>query len=103
MFTLPGGGNVVIDPTSSSIAGGAVNGNAGLAVVTPITSATDAHPIVPPEPLTGGYTLANLQLTAAFGENPYGRLAVGGNGQRATAGAAVDGISGRRQVCNSPK
>jgi len=91
VFTLPGGGNLVIDPTSSSVAGGAANGNAGLAVITPIASEADAQPIVPPQPLTGGYTLANLQLTAAFGENPYGRLAVGSNGQRASAGAEVDG------------
>jgi len=97
VFTLPGGGNLVIDPTSSSVAGGVVAGNAGLAVITPITSATDSQPIVPPEPLTGGYTLANLQLTAAFGENPYGRLAVGSNGQRASAGARVDGNAVRYQ------
>ena len=91
VFTLPGGGNIVIDPTSSSVAGGAAAGNAGLAVVTPIASTGDAQPVVPPQPLTGGYTLANLQLAAAFGENPYGRLAVGSNGNRATAGAEVDG------------
>lgn len=91
VFTLPGGGNLVIDPTSSSVAGGAANGNAGLAVITPIAGEADAQPVVPPQPLTGGYTLANLQLTAAFGENPYGRLAVGSNGQRAAAGAEVDG------------
>lgn len=97
VFTLPGGGNVVIDPTSSSVAGGAANGNAGLAVVTPITSTSDAQAIVPPQPLTGGYTLANLQLTAAFGENPYGRLAVGSNGNRATAGAKVDGSAVKYQ------
>jgi hypothetical protein len=97
VFTLPGGGNVVIDPTQSSVAGGAANGNAGLAVVTPIASETDAQPIVPPEPLTGGYTLANVELAAAFGENPYGRLAVGGNGQRASAGAEVDGDAVRYQ------
>ena len=97
VFTLPGGGNLVIDPTSSSVAGGAVNGNAGLAVITPIAGEADAQPVVPPQPLTGGYTLANLQLTAAFGENPYGRLAVGSNGQRATAGAEVDGNAVRYQ------
>ncbi len=97
LFTLPGGGNVVIDPTSSSIAGGAASGNAGLAVVTPIASTSDSQPIVPPQPLTGGYTLANLQLTAAFGENPYGRLAVGSNGNRANGGAKVDGSSVKYQ------
>ena len=91
VFTLPGGGNIVIDPTSSSVAGGAAAGNAGLAVVTPIASASDSQAVVPPQPLVGGYTLANLQLAAAFGENPYGRLAVGSNGNRATAGAEVDG------------
>jgi len=91
VFTLPGGGNIVIDPTSSSVAGGAAAGNAGLAVVTPIASASDTQAVVPPQPLVGGYTLANLQLAAAFGENPYGRLAVGSNGNRATAGAEVDG------------
>lgn len=97
VFTLPGGGNVVIDPTSSSVAGGAAAGNAGLAVVTPITSTSNSQPIVPPEPLTGGYTLANLQLTAAFGENPYGRLAVGSNGARASAGAQVNGSAVKYQ------
>jgi len=97
VFTLAGGGNVVIDPTSSSVASGAASGNAGLAVVTPIASATDSQPVVPPEPLTGGYTLANVQLAAAFGENPYARLAVGSNGQRATAGADVDGNAVRYQ------
>lgn len=91
VYTLPGGGNVVIDPTSASVAGGVAAGNAGLAVVTPIASETDSHPVVPPVPLTGGYTLANTTLAAAFGENPYGRLAVGGNGSRAAAGAQVDG------------
>jgi hypothetical protein len=91
VFTLAGGGNVVIDPTQSSVAGGVASGNAGLAVVTPIASATDSHAIVPPVPLTGGYTLANQTLEAAFGENPYGRLAVTNNGSRATAGAQVDG------------
>jgi len=97
ILTLPGGGNIVIDPSSSSVAGGAANGNAGLAVVTPIAAATDSQPIVPPEPLTGGYTLANVQLGAAFGENPYGRLAVGSNGARASAGSEVDGNAVRYQ------
>lgn len=91
VYTLPGGGNVVIDPTQSSVADGVANGNAGLAVVTPIASETDSHPVVPPVPLTGGYTLANQTLSAAFGENPYGRLAVAASGARATAGAQVDG------------
>lgn len=102
VFTLPGGGNVVIDPTSSSVAGGAASGNAGLAVVTPITSTSDSQPIVPPQPLTGSYTLANLQLTAAFGENPYGRLAVGSNGSRANAGAKVDGSAVKYQRFTPP-
>lgn len=97
VFTLPGGGNLVIDPTSSEVAGGAASGNAGLAVITPIASTGDSQPVVPPEPLTGGYTLANLQLAAAFGENPYGRLAVGSNGQRASTGAEVDGNAVRYQ------
>jgi hypothetical protein len=97
VYTLPGGGNIVIDPTSSSVAGGAANGNAGLAVVTPIASATDTQAVVPPQPLTGGYTLANTALGAAFGENPYGRLAVGSNGARATAGAEVDGSAVKYQ------
>lgn len=91
VYTLPGGGNIVVDPTSSSVAGGAASGNAGLAIVTPIASTSDTQAVVPPQPLTGGYTLANLALGAAFGENPYGRLAVGSNGARAAAGAEVDG------------
>ena len=91
VYTLPGGGNVVVDPTQASVANGVAAGNAGLAVVTPIASATDSHPVVPPAPLTGGYTLANQTLAAAFGENPYGRLAVTSSGARASAGAQVDG------------
>jgi hypothetical protein len=102
VLTLPGAGNVVIDPTSSSVAGGAANGKAGLAVVTPIASATDSQPVVPPQPLTGGYTLANLSLGAAFGENPYARLAVGSNGARAAAGAEVDGNAVKYQRFTPP-
>jgi len=54
IYTLAGGGNVVIDPTQASVANGVANGNAGLAVLTPIASETDSHPVVPPVPLTGG-------------------------------------------------
>jgi len=96
-YTIAAGGNVVVDPTQSSVAGGAANGSAGLAVVTPVASAGSTQAVVPPQPLTGGYTLANVELAAAFGENPYGRLAVGGNGQRAAAGSNVDGAAVRYQ------
>jgi hypothetical protein len=97
VYMIPAGGNVVVDPTQDGVAGGAANGSAGLAVVTPIASAGSTQAVVPPEPLTGGYTLANVELAAAFGENPYGRLAVGGNGQRAAAGSNVDGDAVRYQ------
>lgn len=95
-FTLPPAGNVVIDPTAASVAGGAVNGNAGLAVVTPVNAGT-TQAVVPPQPLTGSFTLANTTLSAAFGESALGRLAVGGSGARAAAGSAVNGSQVRYQ------
>lgn len=95
-FTVPPAGNVVIDPTSADVAGGAANGNAGLAVVTPVASGT-TQATVPPKPLTGGFTLANTTLAAAFGENAFGRLAVNGSGQHASAGATVNGSPVRYQ------
>ena len=97
---LVGGGNKVFDP--SQVAG--VNGNAGLVVVTPVRSAADPTPIVPPSPsndptgpLFGGYTLADLASNSAFGQNPLARLAVDASGNRASAGAVVDGTAVRYQ------
>ncbi len=90
---LDGAGATVIDPTTV----GGVSGNAGLVTVTPIVDAADHRPIVPPRPLVGGYTIANLALGAGFGQNPFGRLAVSrGPGTRpdiprAAPGAIVDG------------
>lgn len=81
--------NRVIDPTSDF--GGAANGNAGLAVFTPIQAFDDPTPVVPPEPIVGGFTLANTQLGSGFGENPFARLAVTSSGARAAPGATVDG------------
>jgi hypothetical protein len=89
VIELASAANRVIDPTSDF--GGVANGNAGLAVLTPVVSAADATPIVPPEPLVGGFTLANTQLGSGFGENPFARFAVTGSGARAEPGATVDG------------
>lgn len=99
--TIPARGNLpVIDPGDAARFPG-VKGTAGLVVVTPIVSATDPRPIVPPAPsldpaagsLFGGFTLANLDLGAAFGQNPLARLAVDASGARASAGSLVDGVS----------
>jgi hypothetical protein len=90
---VAGGGNLVIDPTSTSsgAAGGVANGKAGLAIVTPVAGPASSQPIVPPSPLTGNFTLANTTLGSAFGENALARLAVDGSGQHAAAGQNVDG------------
>lgn len=92
---LGAGGHLVIDP--SSFAGGAAAGNAGLAIVTPVVGGGSSTPVVPPEPLTGGYTLANTALASAFGENPFGRLAVTASGERAQPGSEVTGSPVRYQ------
>ncbi|MEK7649609.1 MAG: MopE-related protein [Patescibacteria group bacterium] len=94
-IVLEGGSNVVIDPTG--VDGGIVNGNAGLAVITPTRSETDIQPVVPPAPLMGNWTLANLDLASAFGENIFGRLAVRQSGERASAWSTVDGDAVRYQ------
>src|SRR5262245_26072532 len=91
VIELAAAANRVIDPTRDF--GGGANGNAGLAVLTPVTSATDASPVVPPQPLVGGFTLANTQLGSGFGENPFSRLAVTSTGAHAAAGSAVDGTT----------
>ncbi len=83
--------NLVIDPTS--FGGGGANGNAGLATVTPVESMEDITPVVPPQPIVGGFTLANLTLMSGFGQNPFARFAVLGNGSAASPGATVDGGS----------
>jgi hypothetical protein len=98
--TLAIGANVILDP--SQVQG--VNGNAGITVVTPVLSATDARPVVPPPlndtlpsapsgPLVGGFTLADLSTNSAFGQNPLARVAVDATGNRASAGAIVDGTT----------
>lgn len=91
VIELGSAANRIIDPTSDF--GGVANGNAGLAVFTAVVSASDLTPVVPGEPIVGGFTLANTQLGSGFGENPFGRLAVTGSGARATPGATVDGSS----------
>jgi hypothetical protein len=94
-LTLVPAGNEIIDPTQ--VDGGALVGQAGLAVVTPIDGTADRRPIVPPQPLAGSFTLANLDLSAAFGESGLGRLAVTAAGARAAAGSTVDGNAVRYQ------
>ncbi|MBM4245218.1 MAG: hypothetical protein FJ148_15620 [Deltaproteobacteria bacterium] len=93
VIELGSAANEIIDPTT--FAGGVANGNAGLAVVTPVASAGNLQPIVPPRPLIGGFTLANLALGAGFGQNPFARFAVTGGGQPAAPGSNVDGSSVR--------
>ena len=93
VIELGSAANEVIDPTT--FAGGVANGNAGLAVLTPVASAGNLQPIVPPRPLTGGFTLANLALGAGFGQNPFARFAVTAGGQPAAPGTNVDGDSVR--------
>jgi hypothetical protein len=94
------GANVILDP--SQVQG--VNGNAGITVVTPVLSATDPRPVVPSPvndtlpsapsgPLVGGFTLADLSTNSAFGQNPLARVAVDAIGNRAAAGAIVDGTA----------
>ncbi|MBM4265035.1 MAG: hypothetical protein FJ144_00245 [Deltaproteobacteria bacterium] len=96
---LPGRGNRVINPTEE--AGGVGNGQAGLLVVTPVRSESELQPVVPPLPLTGGYTVANTSLGgglgAAFGDSPMGRRAVGAGGNLAVPGTVVDGAATRYQ------
>ena len=90
-LTLGGATNLVIDPTS--FGGGGANGQAGLAIITPVTAADNLQPIVPPQPLTGGFTLANSALMSGFGQNPFGRRAVNGSGAMQAPGTPVDGAS----------
>ncbi|MBS4052218.1 MAG: putative metal-binding motif-containing protein [Methylomonas sp.] len=99
-IVLEGGANVVLDPTTLN--GGIVNGSAGLVTITPTRSETDIQPVVPPVPLMGNWTLANLDLASAFGENVFGRLAVRQNGERASAWSTVDGDSVRYQRIDPP-
>lgn len=87
--SLPAFGTVVIDPIASAQLTTDV---AGLAVLTPVAAPTDERPIVPPEPLVGTFAQANVDLGAAFGEHPRGRLAVTVQGLRAPPGSIVDGV-----------
>ncbi len=102
-LTLPGGGATVVDPSDPARGGAAaVSGNAGLLVVTPITSETDHTPVVPPRPLVGGFSIVNTVLGAGFGDNPFGRLALTGapgaaNAPRANPGDPVDGVNASYQ------
>ena len=83
--------DVIIDP--SRFAEGAALGHAGLALVTPVKGPDDRQPIVPPGPLTGLFTLANLELGSGFGQNPFARSVVGPSGFRPPPGTPVDGTS----------
>lgn len=91
-LSLAGAANTVIDP--SSFGGGGAAGTAGLAVVTPVVGSDDLTPVVPPQPIVGGFTFANLQLSSGFGQNPFARSAVSaGSGAPAAPGTQVDGVS----------
>ena len=84
--------NTVVDPTS--FGGGAAANTAGLAVFTPVMSPDNATPVVPPQPIVGGFTLANVVLASGFGQNPFARAAINvGSSMRAPAGTVVDGNS----------
>ena len=89
VLTIPARASRVVDPTL--VAGGVIVGNAGLAVVTPVVGPSNQTPVVPPEPLLGGFTLANVTLGSAFGEAALGRYAVMLHGVRAQVGRVVDG------------
>lgn len=107
IITLPGGGAVVVDPTQAPGGAAAVAGNAGLLVVTPITSETDHTPVVPPLPIVGGFSIVNTTLGAGFGDNPFGRLALQGppgvkNDQRGNPGDPVDGNNTSYQSIQPP-
>lgn len=93
--TLAPLGNLIVDLTQ--LGAGQAGGRVGLAVVTPVVSADEARPVVPLEPLVGGFTLANVPLDSGFGENPVGRLGVLASGARATPGQVVDGATIRYQ------
>ncbi|MBM4267484.1 MAG: hypothetical protein FJ144_12870 [Deltaproteobacteria bacterium] len=95
---LSSAANLVIDATS--FGGGAANGTAGLVVMTPVVAADNLQPVVPPTPLTGVFTLANLQLASGIGQNPFARLAVDGSGNPAAPGTAVDGSSVSYELFN---
>jgi hypothetical protein len=82
--------NQVIDPTALA------PGQRGLFVVTPIVAPGDHRPVVPPAPLLGNYTLANLELGSAFGGNALARRAVNG-AELASPGTIVDGVGIRYQ------
>lgn len=83
--------NVIIDPTT--FGGGGAVGNAGLVTVTPVSGPENLQPVVPPSPLMGVFTLANLQLGSGFGQNPFARSAVTNTGGRPAAGTPVDGLT----------
>lgn len=90
-LTIGRAANAVIDPTS--FGDGEAAGTAGLAVVTPVVSVDNLTPIVPPQPIVGGFTFANLTLGSGFGQNPFARSAVSsGTGARAAPGEEVDGV-----------
>lgn len=91
VVALNGAANTVIDPMS--FGNGAADGSAGLAVITPVMSLENLTPVVPPHPLVGGFTLANLSLMSGFGQNPFARFAVNAFGVRQAPGTVVDGAS----------
>ena len=91
-------GNRVINPAAV----GGVAGTSGLAVITPVDGPASSTPIVPPEPLAGSFTLANVVGESAFGGNALGRFAVDGAGRRAARGNRVDGTTIRYQRFSPP-
>ena len=90
-IVLDSAANQLVDPTI--FAGGGANGAAGLAVMTPVANPENPTPVVPPVPIVGGFTLANVQLKSGFGQNPLARMAVDGAGEPAVPGRFVDGVN----------
>lgn len=99
--TLPAFGHQIINPTSIV----SVQGQAGIAVVTPVAG-DPVQAVVPPAqsgtngvpPLFGSFTMANQKLGSGFGQNPFARVAVDSDGNRAPDGAPVDGQNAVYQV-----
>lgn len=89
VFTIEAGSDRIIDAQTDFA--GALAERAGLIVVTPVEDLDDLRPVVPPRPLAGNFTLANLDLKTAFGESPMARRAVDANFAQAGPGSRVDG------------
>ena len=80
---LSAGGKSPLDPTSID----GVTGSAGIVSITPVNE--QGIPVVPRCFIMGTQTGANLNLSAAYGDNGFGRLAMRGS-VHANSGEVVD-------------